>query len=98
MFFAADEGELPENGGDHVSDEKVEDLSGFLCVDNVHAECGGVVDAVSDGLFGDFVEDGAWGGGDGEVEFVADVPSDGFAFAVVVGGDDDVGGVADGVS
>ena len=51
-----------------------------------------VFEGVDDGGLGDFVEDDALGGPDVQAQGVGEMPGDGFAFAVQVGGEEDFGG------
>ena len=85
--------DFSRGGGDFVADEAVDDAAGLLGVDLVLVDQARVFEGVENGGLGDFVEDHAFGGLDVEVQGVGEVPGDGFAFAVQVGGEVDFGGV-----
>ena len=84
---------LPQHRGDLVAVEAVEDAAGLLRVDEVGVERAGVGDRLGDGRRGDLVEDHAVGGHLG-FEFLHQVPRDGLALAVTIGGEQEfVGGL-----
>src|SRR5262249_53668446 len=67
----------------------VEDASGLLGLDAVHVDLAGRLQGVLDGGAGDLVEGNTEGAGLVEVEHLGDVPGDGLALAVGVGGEVD---------
>ena len=75
---------------ERVADEPVDDPPGLLRVDEVHVDLARVGERLADGRFGDLVE------GDpprlvrGDVGRLGDVPGDRLAFAVEVGGEEDL--------
>ena len=83
---------LPQHRGDLVAVEPVEDPAGLLRLDEVHVDVAGVVDRGVDRLRGDLVEhhpaDRHLG-----LQLVEQVPRDGLALAVLVGGEEELGGV-----
>ena len=79
---------LPQHRGDLVAVEAVEDAAGLLRVDEVGVERAGVGDRLGDGRRGDLVEDHAVGGHLG-FEFLQQVPGDGLALAVTIGGQEE---------
>ena len=89
----------PQQGADFVSHQAVQDAAGLLGVDQFHINWAGVGKGFLDRLFGDFVKDDPLG------RFVfqlvpagggLQVPGDGFAFPVGVGGQENVGGLVAG--
>ena len=89
----------PEQRADFVADQPIQDAAGLLSVDQLHINCAGMLKGVLNGLFGDFVKDDAFGGA---LEAIPaggglEMPGDGFAFAVGVGGEKDVGGAGAGL-
>ena len=75
----------PQRRRDFESDQHVQRLAGNLRVHRVHVErLRGLNGALQRGL-GDFVEDDALGGGNGEAEQAARVVRNAGALAVVVG-------------
>ncbi len=84
---------LPEQRADLVADEPVEDAPGLLGVDELDVDLPGMLEGGLDGLLGDLVENDAVvppfiRSGD-----LRQVPGDGLALAVGVGGQVDIRGV-----
>ncbi len=83
---------LPQHRGDLVAVEPVEDPPGLLGLDEVHVDVAGRLDGGLDRLLGDLVEDHPADRHLG-LELVEEVPGDGLALAVLVGGEEELGGV-----
>ena len=88
----------PEQRADLVTDQAVQDAAGLLGVDQLHVDFAGMLEGFLDRLLGDLVEDHAFGG---FLELVPaggrlEVPRDGFALAVRVGGKEDVRSIGSG--
>ncbi|MBS1226673.1 MAG: pyrB [Candidatus Aminicenantes bacterium] len=88
---------LPQQGADAVADEPVEDAPGLLGVEQVEIDLAEVLERGPDALLGDLVE-----GGPEDLlvvvrEELAEVPGDGLALAVGIGGQDDTIALAGGL-
>ena len=79
-------------GRDLVAVEAVEDAAGLLGVDQPGVEVAGVVDRALDGLLGDLVEHHPLDRHLG-LEHLEQVPGDGLALAVLIGGEEELVGV-----
>jgi hypothetical protein len=77
---------LPQHRGDLVAVEAVQDAPGLLGVDELQIDLAGVAHRVLDRLAGDLVEHHALGR-DLRLEHLVQVPRDGLALAVLVGGE-----------
>ena len=82
---------LPQQRADLVPHDPVEDAAGLLRIDAVQLQRPRSVEGPLDFALGDGVEDYPLGPVDGVVQRVGDVPGDGLALAVEVGGEPDVG-------
>jgi hypothetical protein len=80
---------LPQDRGDLIPVQAVEDPSGLLGVDQVGVELAGVGHGVGDGLGGDLVEHHPPGRNRG-LELLEQVPGDRLALAVAVGGEQEL--------
>ena len=80
---------LPQHRGDLVAVEPVEDAAGLLRVDKVDVELAGVPDGLLDRGLGDFVEHHPLDRDLG-LELLHQVPRDGLAFAVTIGGEQEL--------
>ncbi len=80
---------LPEDGRDPVADQPVENAARLLRVIEIAVELQRRLDGLLDGLLGDLVEEDARGGHLALLELLEDVPGDGLALAVGVGGEED---------
>ncbi len=85
---------LPEQGGEGVADQAVEDPAGLLGPDQVQVEFPGDGEGVLDRLGGNFVEDHPPDRAVG-LEDLGQVPADRFAFPVLVRRQVEFGGVLD---
>ena len=83
---------LPQDRRDLVAVEAVEDAAGLLGVDHALVELARVGDGVPDGVLGDLVEDHPVDRDLGLQDFLQ-VPRDGFALAVLIGGEEEFVGL-----
>ena len=86
---------FPEQGGEGVAVEAVEDPAGLLGRDEVVVKLAGVADGLLDRLAGDFGEDHALDRDLG-LQDLGEVPANAFAFAVFVGREDEFVGLLEG--
>ena len=75
---------LPEQRGEGVTHQAIEDPPGFLGMDELHIELSGLLQGATDGLLGDLVEDHPLHR-HLRVEQLQQVPADRFPFPVFVG-------------
>ena len=87
---------LPQHRGDLVAVQAVEDPSGLLGVDQVDVEVAGVGHGLGDGLRGDLVEHHP-PGRHLRLQLLQQVPGDGLALAVLIGGQQELVGSGQGV-
>ncbi len=85
---------LPQHRADLVAVEAVEDAAGLLGVDEVLVELARVGGGLGDGLRGDLVEDHALDR-DLRLQRLEQVPGDGLAFAVLIGGEVELVGLGE---
>lgn len=83
---------LPQNRRDLVAVEAVEDAAGLLGVDHALVELARVGDGAADRVLGDLVEDHPVDGNLG-LQDLEEVPRDGLALAVLIGGEEEFVGV-----
>ena len=83
---------LPEHLGDGVAVEPIDDASRLLRIDELHVEFARLLEGIGNGMLGDLVEDHA-AHGDLRLEHLEQVPGDGLALAVLVRGEEQLGGV-----
>lgn len=83
---------LPQDRRDLVAVEAVEDAPGLLGVDHALVELARVGDGAADRVLGDLVEDHPVDGNLG-LQDLQEVPRDGFALAVLIGGEEELVGV-----
>jgi hypothetical protein len=76
---------FPEEWREPKPHHEVEKLTRLLCVHKVEVQTAWVRNSMPNSIACDFVKDNAWGHGGRESEDFTQVPSDGFAFPVVVG-------------
>ena len=79
-----------------IADQAVEHAAGLLRLDELAVELAGVLEGGLDGGLRDLVEDDALGLLGGDLGRLEDVPGDGLALAVGVGGEEDALGLARG--
>ncbi len=84
---------VPEQGADLVADEAIEHAARLLRIDHLHVDLARMVHRFLHRLLGDLVEHEAVDLLLLRAELFGEMPADGFAFAVRVGGDVNVGGV-----
>ena len=77
---------LPEERADFVADQSVQNAPGLLGIDQIHVDLTRVLEGVLDGFFGDFVEFHAVSRRALQLGGLDEMPGDGFAFPVRVGG------------
>ena len=83
---------LPQHGRELEAHDTVEDAACLLRIDKIHVHLTWVLQGVEEGFGGDLVEDDTAGLLWLELEGFAQVPSDGFSFAVFIGSEvDEVG-------
>ena len=86
---------VPQQRADLVAHKPVQDAAGLLGVDQVHVDLPGVGEGLVDRPLGDLVEHYPPGAGLLDFRRRHKVPGDGLAFAVRVGGQEDLGRVLD---
>ena len=84
------EKDAPQKGANSVAHHQIQHLTRVLCFHNGHLDVTRMVDCILEGRFGNFVKDDSWRGFDWERQHLTNVPRNGFSFAIVVGGQDDV--------
>ncbi len=77
---------LPQERADLVSNQSVQNAPGLLGIDQIHVDASRVLEGVLDGFLGDFVEHHAVSRYVLELGGFDEMPGDGLAFAVRVGG------------
>lgn len=85
---------LPQDRRDLVAVETVEDAAGLLGVDHALVQLARVGDGLADGVLGDLVEDHPVDRDLGLQDFL-EVPRDGFALAVLIGGEVELVGLGE---
>ena len=86
----------PEQRGDRVAHQAIQDAPRLLGADQVHVDFPGVLQRLEDGLAGNFVEDHA-AHGLFRVEHLAEMPADALALAIFVGGQENLVGALQGL-
>ena len=86
----------PQDGGELVTDQAVEDAPGLLGLDEVHVYLPRILDGMEDGPLGYFVEDDPAGALRIEAEGIEEVPRNGLPFAVFIAREPDGVGFAGG--
>jgi hypothetical protein len=88
---------FPQQAGKLPADQAVEHAARLLGVDEVHIDRAGLLHGALDGRLGDLAKNDALGVALVETEHLAEVPGNGFALAVFVGGEPHFRGAAGGV-
>ena len=76
---------LPKQGGEGVTDEAIQDATGFLGMHKLHVELTRIFEGLGDGFLGDFVEDHPFDRHLG-IQQLGQMPADALPFAVFVSG------------